>query len=87
MFLFLSSRLVSEGRLISVMRRGAGSGGRLQGAKTYARATGGPSRAVPACHFRTSLGPTDGGSRHGKMCWAPFGPEAVDRRASARRGA
>jgi len=46
-----------------------------QGAKTYARAAevqAAPSRR--AAPHRTSLGLTDGGSRHGQMCWAPFGP-------------
>ena len=50
-------------------------------------------REVPAVQaassrraIRASPGPTDGGSRHGQKCWAPFGPTAVDRRPSNSRG-
>ena len=35
---------------------------------------------------RASRGPTDGGSRHGQKCWAPFGPRAVDRRPRRKAG-
>jgi hypothetical protein len=83
-FLFIPPR--TEGCLISVSRRGAGSGGR--GMTCIGDAVQGP--AVQAASSRranrASPGPTGGGSRHGQKCWAPFGPTAVDRRPSNSRG-
>jgi len=46
---------------------------------------GGPSRFVPA-RSRAPLGPTDDGCRHGQICWAPFGPAAVDRLSFGNEG-
>ena len=69
------SRPVYEGRLISVVRRGAGCGGRTG----VGDATRTPDRRSkprrPDAHRRASRGPADGGVRHCRKCPAPRGPE------------
>jgi hypothetical protein len=67
----------TEGCLISIFRRGAGSGGR--GMTSRWRCGAKARRSKPQTSRRASRaprGPTDGGSRHGQKCWRPSGPES-----------
>ena len=84
----MPSRPESEGCLISVSRRGAGSGGREGSVGDAAQSfpPGGPSRAVPACQPHVA-GPRDGGCRQ-PVTGLPArpGPEAVDRQPANSQG-